>query len=134
MKRIALLLALISLFVSPIKPEPWGGIILTMTTNTGVRIVGPNVMTIASSLTVQMTTGGTHVGYLLSAPPDVAACNKAAAGVTLIQELAAATASAPGTPVTIPFNPDPQGGIQIRNYCLQGTSSELVNVSYNIRN
>ncbi len=132
MKRISLLFVLVSLFVAPIKPEPWGGKVQALTTSTGIRIVG--IRTIVSSFVVQVATGSTNVAYLLYAPSDVAACNKAAAGVTLIAELQGGTAIAPGGNVTVPSNPDPQGGIDLRGYCVQGVTGDSLNIAWNLRN
>ena len=112
-------------------PEPWTGLQLTLTPGTAQRLVKNSI--IASSLFIQMNVGGTGVGYVLSAPIGVT-CAKGGAGTTWIATLQAATSTAPGGNITIPSNPDPQGGINVALYCVDGAQSDTVTVAWNQRN
>lgn len=130
-KKITLFLALLAVIVVPMRTEPWGGKVITLTPATAIRIVG--IRTIVSSFVVQMATGGTGRGYLLYAPTDIT-CSKGGAGTTLIAELSPATATAPGGSVTVPSNPDPAGGVDLSGYCVDGSASDALNAAWNIRN
>lgn len=134
LKRLSLIALLMVLLVSPTWTEPWGGRAITVAAGTAVRVVG--VRTISSSLFFQMKEGCSScgVGYILYAPPDVS-CANGGAGTTLIATLAAATSTAPGGNAVIPSNPDPQGGVDIRGYCVDGShTADVITVSWNIRN
>lgn len=132
LKRLSLIALLVVAAARPTWTEPWGGQQFTMTSGVAQRVV--NKTTIVSSLFIQMATGGSGVGYILYAPPDVT-CALNGAGTTLIAELQPATSTAPGGNAVIPSNPDPQGGIDAHGYCIQGAhTSDVMTVSFNLRN
>lgn len=130
--KIRVLIAALLLMAVPGITEPWGGVSITLTPGTAIRIV--KIRTIVSSFIVQMApTSTTGVGYVLYAPPGVT-CANGGAGTTLIATLATATASSPGGNVTIPSNPDPFGGADISGYCVDGAAASPVTVAWNLRN
>ncbi len=130
LKRISILTLLFFLAASPTWTEPWGGRTITLTPGTAIRVVGTR--TLVSSLFFQMATGGTGVGYVLSAPIGVT-CANGGAGTTLIATLQPATSTAPGGNATIPSNSDPAGGIDAQLYCVDGSAADGMIVSFNLR-
>ena len=133
MKRILLISLALALCVIPVRTEPWGGRTMTVTSGAAERIV--TISTIVSSFLVQMDPASSAgLGYLLYAPVGTT-CLKGADGTTLIATLSPATSTAPGGNVTVPSNPDPQGGVNLSGYCFQGShTGDTATVSWNIRN
>jgi hypothetical protein len=134
LKKISLIVLVLALAL-PLRPEPWGNQTITVTAGTAQRL---NVAqgTLATSLFAQMlpaSSGG--VGYLLFAQHGVT-CSNGGAGTTLIATLAAATSTAPGGNVTIPFPASPQNPkIDVSLYCFDGaTSGNTIGVSFNLSN
>lgn len=107
--------------------------VVTLTTGSPVRVTNNDVQ--ASSLFIQALHGGSNIVYVLFADPNIA-CNVNTAG-QLVAELAPATATAPGGSFTFPSNGATQnaaGGSNMHHWCVQGTSSDQVVISYNLRN
>jgi hypothetical protein len=131
MKKLISLLVLTAFFHSPATSEPYFGRIVTVAAGTAVRLVG--LRTLASQLKIQMQTGGTGRGYVLWAAPDVT-CSNGGAGTTLVAELSPATSTAPGGSITLPENQDPAGGVDVRNFCVDGShTADTIVVSWNVR-
>lgn len=131
--KLKVIITALLLIALPAMTEPWGGVALTLTPGTAIRIV--KTRTIVSSFVFQMdvcpSTCGT--GYLLYAPTSIT-CANGGAGTTLIAKIAAGTSTAPGGSVTVPSNPDPYGGIDISQYCIDSSAAAPAIVSWNIRN
>lgn len=131
LKRISLILVLTLLSAVQTKTEPVNGRTITVTAGTAVRIVANR--TIVSSFLVQMATGGSGRGYVLYKVGGD--CVKGSAGTTLVAELSPASSSGPGGSMTMPSNPDPQGGIDLSHFCTDGSNTnDTINVSWNLRN
>lgn len=135
LKKLSSILAVLVLTAITAKPEPWNGQILTITTGTAQRL---NVRqgTLASSLFFQMlpaSSGG--VGYVLFAQKGVA-CANGGAGTTLIATLSAATSTAPGGNVTLPFPSNPSNQrVDVSLYCLDGAhTGDTISAAWNISN
>lgn len=130
--KVRLMAVVFLMTALPAMTEPWGGRLITLTPATAIRIVSSR--TIVSSFIVQMDACSTcGLGYLLYAPASVT-CSNGGAGTTLIAKLAPGTATTPGGNVTVPSNPDPQGGVDLGGYCVDGSAAAPVIVSWNIRN
>lgn len=127
------LLALAVFFAISAYPDPQVSRTVTFTTGTAVRISNNDVQ--ANSIFVQMLHGGTALGYVLFAAPDVT-CALATAG-QLVAEMAPATATAPGGTFNFPSNSTAQSGSSGTNvhfWCVGGTTGDTAVISYNVRN
>ena len=133
MKRLFTLLFAFLFFLRSGSTEPWNGRTVTVAMGTAVRIV--SISTRVSEIRFQMlpaSSGG--VGYVLYAPVGVT-CALGGAGTALIAELPAASTTAPSTPVIVPANPDPVGGLDLHGYCVDGAhTGDTILVSWNVRN
>lgn len=135
LKKLSLIALLFELITIPMRSEPWGGQTITVTAGTAQRL---NVRQgqLATSLFAQMLpTSSGGVGYLLFAQKGVT-CSNGGAGTILIATLAAATATAPGGNVTVPWPANPQNPkVDVSLYCIDGAhSSDPVGVSFNLSN
>lgn len=131
LKRIFSIVILICLMIVPANTEPWGGVHLTLTPGTAQHFV--KTPTRALSLYIQMDAGGSGIGYVLFAPPNVT-CTYNGAGTTLITKLSAATSTSLGGNVMISGVNSPDGRVSVEQYCVDGAQADPVIVSFNVSN
>lgn len=138
LKRSIILTALVLLLrAEPQIPAPAGNVI---TLGSGATRLVPNPSTaqpiMCNSIFIEPLAGGTHVVYVLNAPPDVAMALNGA-GTTTVAQLAPATASLPGQGFTFPSNgtaTSGAGGADLRYWGVAGTASETLLASCDLRN